>query len=216
MLVFELVLIGVAITLDPLPLTAFILILGSERGLGKGLAFLLGWLACLALIVVGVVVITGGEPLKPQSAPSTAVLVGKLLLGLILVWLGYRQRKRMGRPRTPPSWTQKLDALSVPAAAVIGPFVQPWTLVAAGALAVATAKVSNVWEVLGLVGFCLLGSASLIVMLAYARFRPEAARARLDALKQWIDDHTDQAIVIGCLVVGAFLVVQSTYLLATG
>ena len=215
MLVFELALIGVAITLDPLPVTAFILILGSEGGVRKGLAFLLGWVACLVLIIAGVVVLTGGEPLKSQSVPSTGVLVAKMLLGLLLVWLGFRQRKRMGRPRTPPTWTAKLDAVSMPAAAVIGPFTQPWTLVAAGALAVTAAKVSNAWELLGLLGFCLLGSASLIAMLSYATFRPEAARARLDALKRWIDGHTDQAIVLGCLIVGAFLVVQSMYLLVT-
>jgi hypothetical protein len=44
--VLDLVIIGLAITLEPITLVAFILILASEKGTRKGLAFILGWLAC--------------------------------------------------------------------------------------------------------------------------------------------------------------------------
>ena len=42
----DLLLIGLGIALEPFPLTAFILVLSAERGTWKGLAFVLGWLAC--------------------------------------------------------------------------------------------------------------------------------------------------------------------------
>ena len=45
-MVLNLVLIGLAISLEPFPLTAFILLLSSEKGTRKGLVFVLGWLAC--------------------------------------------------------------------------------------------------------------------------------------------------------------------------
>ena len=41
MLVLNLVLIGLAVTLDPLPLTAFLVVLPSKRGVRKGAAFTL-------------------------------------------------------------------------------------------------------------------------------------------------------------------------------
>jgi hypothetical protein len=41
--ILDLVLIGLAITLEPLPLTAFLLVLASERGVRKGAAFIFGW-----------------------------------------------------------------------------------------------------------------------------------------------------------------------------
>ena len=47
MLVLNLVLIGVAIALDPLPLTAFLVVLPSRRGTVKGAAFVFGWLVSL-------------------------------------------------------------------------------------------------------------------------------------------------------------------------
>ena len=50
-MVLNLLLIGLAITLDPLPLSAFLVVLPSERGVRKGTAFVFGWLASLARVV---------------------------------------------------------------------------------------------------------------------------------------------------------------------
>ena len=41
-MVVNLIVIGLAIALDPLPLTAFIVVLPSKRGVRKGAAFLFG------------------------------------------------------------------------------------------------------------------------------------------------------------------------------
>jgi hypothetical protein len=43
--VLDLLLIGLAISFDPLPLTAFLVVLPSKGGLRKGAAFVFGWLA---------------------------------------------------------------------------------------------------------------------------------------------------------------------------
>ena len=51
MVVLDLVLIGLAVTLDPLPLTAFLVVLPSKRGVRKGAAFTFGWLVSLAIVV---------------------------------------------------------------------------------------------------------------------------------------------------------------------
>ena len=47
-MILDLVLIGAAIALDPLPLTAFLVVLPSKRGVRKGAAFVFGWLVSLA------------------------------------------------------------------------------------------------------------------------------------------------------------------------
>lgn len=214
-MLLDLTIIGLAIMLEPLPLTAFILILGAERGTRKGLAFLLAWLACLVVVIGAVVLFTGGTPLKSQSAPSTTALVIKVLLGVVLIFLGFRQRARMGRPRKPPGWMARVDGISTPTAAVLAAFLQPWALVAAGAATVTSANLSNAGEYLSLLLFCLLSSATLIAMELYATFRPVAAKAKLDGLKSWMDTHTDQAIVVLSLLVGSWLVAHSLFLLVT-
>ena len=103
-MVLDLLLVAIGITLEPFPLSAFILILGAEKGTRKGLAFILGWLACLVAVIAAVLLTTAGQPPKPQTAPSTAALAIKLALGLVLILLALRQRRRMGVPRKPPTW----------------------------------------------------------------------------------------------------------------
>ena len=48
-MVFDLVLIGSAIAVDPPPLTAFFVVLPSQRGVRKGAAFVFGWLVSMGI-----------------------------------------------------------------------------------------------------------------------------------------------------------------------
>jgi hypothetical protein len=142
-------------------------------------------------------------------------LAVKALLGAVLIWVGLRQRRRMGRPRKQPGWMARLDHLSLWAAAGLGVFLQPWTLVAAGAATVVQAKLSTAGDWLTLVLFCLLATSSFLVMELYTAFAPAAAAARFEQLHTWIDTHQDQAIVVGSLAVGAWLLGNSLYLIVS-
>ena len=214
-MVLDLLLIGLAITLEPFPLIAFILILSADRGTRKGLAFILGWLACLVVVIAAVVLVTGGEPPKPQTAPSTAVLAIKLALGVVLILIALRQRRRMGRPRKPPAWMAGLDRLPLWSAAGLAAFLQPWVLVAAGAATVAQAKLATVGSYLALVLFCLLATFSFLYLELYAAFAPAAASGRLERLRAWLDAHQDQVIIVVSLLLGFWLAGKSIYLLVT-
>ena len=214
-MVLDLVIIGLAITLEPLTLVAFILLLAAKGGIWKGLAFILGWTACLVAVIAAVVLATGGNPPRQHTAPSTAVLVVKALLGILLIWIGIRRRHRRGRPRKPPTWMGWLDRMSPWAAVGFGAFMQPWSLVAIGAATVVQAKLSTAGDWLALVVFCLLATSSFLVMELYAALSPEAAQARLGRVRTWIDTHTDQAIIIGSLALGGLLLADSIYLIVT-
>jgi hypothetical protein len=213
--VADLLLIGLGITLEPFPLIAFLLILSSEKGTRKGLAFVLGWLACLVAVIAGVVLLTGGNPPASASAPSTAVLAIKLALGVVLILYAFRQWRRMGRPRKTPAWMGRLDQLSAWTAAGLAAFLQPWTLVAAGAATVSQAKLSNAAEYLVLVLFCLLATSSFLYLELAATFRPAAAEKRMKTLRNWLDTHQDQVIIVICLLLGFWLAGKSIYLLVT-
>lgn len=212
-MVLDLVIIGLAITLEPLTIVAFILLLASERGTWKGLAYILGWTACLVVVIAAVLSATGGRPPRPHTAPSTAVLVVKALLGILLIWVGIRRRRRRGQPRKPPTWMGWLDRMSPWAAVGFGAFMQPWSLVAIGAATVVQAKLSTAGDWLALVMFCLLATSSFLVMELYAVLSPEAAGARLGRVRTWIDSHMDQAIIIGSLALGGLLLADSIFLL---
>ncbi len=214
-MVLDLLLIGLAIALEPFPLMAFILVLSTEKGTRKGLAFILGWLACLVVVIAAVLLTTGDKPPKPQTAPSTAALAVKLALGTVLILLAVRQQRRMGRPRKPPGWMTRLDRLSLWAAAGLAVFLQPWTLVAAGAATVVQAKLSNAGDWVTLVAFCLLGTSSFLYLELYAAFAPAAATARLERMRTWLDTHQDQVIILVLLLLGFWLAGKSIYLLVS-
>jgi threonine/homoserine/homoserine lactone efflux protein len=213
--VLDLLLIGLGITLEPFPLTAFILVLTAEKGTWKGLAFILGWLACLVVVIAAVIVTTGNDPPKPQTVPSDAALADKLAAGVVLILIAVRQRRRMGRPRKPPAWMARLDQLSLLGAAGLAAFLQPWTLVAAGAATVVQAKLATAGSYLVLILFCLLATSSFLYLEMYATFASAKAAARLERMRKWLDSHQDQVIIAICLLLGFWLAGKSIYLLVS-
>lgn len=214
-MILDLVLIGLVITLEPVPITAFILLVSGERGVRKGLVFILAWLAGLVLVVGAVLSLTGGDPPHRHSTPSTAALAIKLAIGVGLIAYGNHRRRRLGRPRKAPGWLTRLDRASLWTAAGLAVLVQPWALIAAGAATVAEAKVSSLASYLALMSFCLLCSASLLAMELYVTFAPSAAKARLAKLRSWMETHEDQAVVILSLLLGFWLAGKSIYQLTT-
>jgi Sap, sulfolipid-1-addressing protein len=157
--VLDFVLIGLAITLQPVSLTAFLLVLASERGVRKGAAFVFGWLLSLAAVIALTVLATGNKPPEPRTAPSTAVLAVKIAIGTGLLLVALRQRRRMGRPkktRKTPKWQARIDKMSPWYAVVIAAIVQPWPLAAAATAIVVEAKLSSAATYISL-GIWLIG-----------------------------------------------------------
>ncbi len=212
-MVLNLLLIGLAITLEPFPLTAFILLLSAEKGIFKGLAFILGWLACLVVVVAAVTLSTQGKPPAPNTVPSNAALAVKLALGVALILYAVRKWRRRAIPRKPPTWMARLDGVSLWAAAGLAVFLQPWALVAAGAATITEAKLAGLADYLTLVLFVLLATASFLYLELYATLAPAAAGVRLQQLRTWLDIHRDQVIVLLCLLLGLWLVGNSLYYL---
>ncbi|MFF4397605.1 GAP family protein [Streptomyces sp. NPDC001480] len=216
-MLLDLLLIALAITLDPLPLMAFVLLVASARGVWKGLVFILSWLACLVTVLAIVLTLTGGQPPPPRSPPSVAALAAKLLIGVVLVLYGEHRRRRMvagpARDRAPAaaSLTSETDRTGMWSAAGLAVLLQPWGLVAAGATTVVSADLSRLSSWLALFAFCVLATASLLSTELYVVFSPAVAKARLLRLRSWVEDHQEQAIVLGCLVLGFWLTGKSIH-----
>jgi hypothetical protein len=217
-MILDLLLIGLVITLEPIPLTAFLLILMSKGGTRKGAAFIFGWLLSLAAVLAITVLVTGNKPPQPNTAPSLGALAAKIAIGVALVLIAVRQRRRMGKPRPPkkpPKWQAGLDNMSPWYAMGLAPLTQPWGLVAAGVATITEAKLSSWESYVALFLFCLVSTAVYIALELYAGFRPERAQAFLGNIRSWIDTHTDQVIIVVSLVLGLWLVGKSIYLIVT-
>jgi threonine/homoserine/homoserine lactone efflux protein len=216
--ILSLIVIGVAVALDPLPLTAFLVVLPSRRGVRKGAAYVFGWLVSLAIVVTVAVPATGNNPPKPSTAPSLAALAVKIALGTVLVWIAVRHIRARGRPKPPkkpPKWQEHVDSMSPWFALGLAPALQPWVLIGAGAATVVEAKLSSWESFLALFLYCVLASSSYLAMEIYAIVRPDQSQALLHRARTWIDTHTDQVIIAGSLIIGFWLIANSIYLLVT-
>jgi threonine/homoserine/homoserine lactone efflux protein len=215
-LLLSLLLIGLAIAFDPLPLTGYMVVLPSQGGVRKGAAFVFGWLVSLAIVVTITVLATGNNPPKSKTAPSLASLAVKIVIGAVLVVIAVRHRRKMGqpkKPKKPPKWQTSVDKMSPWFALGLAPALQPWGLIAAGAATVVGAKLSNWESYLALFGFCVLASSTYVGMEIYAAVRPEKSQALLASIRKWIDSHTDQVIIYGSLILGFWLIANSIYVL---
>jgi len=217
-MILNLIVIGLAVALDPLPLTAFLVVLPSRRGVRKGAAYVFGWLVSLAAVVTITVLATGNNPPKPSTAPSLAALAVKIVLGAVLVWIAVRHIRARGRPKPPkkpPKWQEHVDSMSPWFALGLAPALQHWVLIGAGAATVVEAKLSSWESFLALFLYCVLASSSYLAMEIYAIARPAQSQALLRRARTWIDSHTDQVIIAGSLIIGFWLIADSIYLLVT-
>ncbi len=214
----DLILIGLVITLEPIPLTAFMLVLMSKGGVRKGAAFIFGWLLSLAAVVALTVLFTGNKPPKSNTAPSLAAIAIKMLIGVVLVFIALRRRAKMGqpkKPKKPPKWQTGIDNMSPWVVVGLAPLTQPWGLVAAGVATIMEAKLSSVESYIALFLFCVISTLVYLVMEIYAGFRPERAQAIMAGIREWIESHTDQVIIILSLGLGLWLVGKSIYVLVS-
>ena len=85
----------------------------ARGGKGRGVR-VRGWLVSLAIVVAITVLATGNNPPKPNTASSLGALAAKIAIGVFLVAIAIRQRRRMGQPRKPAKWQEAfLDSLGM-------------------------------------------------------------------------------------------------------
>jgi hypothetical protein len=209
-----LILLALAISLEPFPLLGFILLLVSEGGRKKAIAFLAGWMATLIVVIGSVALISGGNPVERNSAPSTAALVVKLVLGIFLVGWGIRAFTLRKRPAKQPSWMKTIDKIHGLTAVGLAVLVQPWALVAAGAAVVLSGNLKTPGQCVVLVLFVLMASAPFLAMIAYTVLFPDRATKSLANLRHWIDSHRVFIQFVVCILIGLWLVVNSSLSLA--
>ena len=131
----------------------------------------------------------------------------------MLILVAVRQHRRRGRPHKPPAWMARLDHISLWAAAGLAAFLQPWTLVAAGAATDRHGQAEHRGQLPGAGRVRPAGHVQLPGHGAVRGVRARCRHARLRQLRSWLDTHTDQMIVGICLLLGFWLAGKSIYLL---
>jgi hypothetical protein len=208
-LLAALVVLGLVIAIEPLPVIGFILVLSTPRGRANGVAFVAGWVATMVAIAAGVVALA--DAWSPEGSRSESQLGYGLQLvaglALLVLWRVRSRRPAPGAERPPPGWMRRVDRLHPPGAAFLGFLLQPWPLTAAAMGAILRAGVGAAESVVAAAVFVAVSTSGLLTMLGYELLAPERARSRLRALRTWLEGHRSAAITVTAGVVGAWLAV---------
>ncbi len=205
---------AVGAAISPFPIVAVVLMLVTPRGRVNGAAFVLGWLAGLAVVGAIVLSVASGAGASDDGEPATWVSVLKLALGLGALLAGLKQvRDRPRGDEAPPSpkWMQALDEFSPVKAAGLGVVlaaVNPKNLLlsVAGAAAIAQTGIDADEQVLAYAVFMLVASLGVALPLLAALVLGDRSREPLDELKDWLAKHNAVIMAVLLIVIGSKLI----------
>lgn len=206
--------LAVAVAIFPVPVIAVVLVLGSERGTAKALAFVLAWFIGLATVGAVVLMLAGAADASSGGEPATWVNVLLLGVGLLLLALAVKQWR--GRPRgdeeTPtPTWMRRIDEFTVVKAGGAGFVLSALNpknvlLTAAAAVEIAEVGLSAGQQIGVLLGFVLLASAGVLTPVVLSITLGDRSTELLDDLRGWMARHNPVIMAVLLLLIGAKLI----------
>jgi Sap, sulfolipid-1-addressing protein len=204
--------LGVAIS--PIPIIAVILMLLSPKARTNGPAFLVGWVAGLALVSIVVMSLSGNVGLGSGGGGSTVGSLIKILLGLLLVGLSIRDFKNRPRPGEQPplpGWMRAIDSFTPVKAlgiAFLLSAVNPknLSLTVAAAVTIAQEGLSTASATFALILFIILASLSIAVPVALYILGGASAARVLDSLRDWLNANNATVMAVLLLVIGVVLI----------
>jgi threonine/homoserine/homoserine lactone efflux protein len=205
---------AVGVALSPLPIVAVVLMLVSRRGRVNGPAFVLGWIAGLAVLGAIVLSASSGADASDGGQPATWVSVLKLVLGALMLLVALKQWR--GRPRDPsevttPKWMSALDTFTpvkaVGAGGLLSGLNPKNTLLAiGGAAAIAGTGIPGGEQAVAYAIFVVIATVGVGAPVVVSLVMGDRSRALLDRLKNWMGANNAVIMAVLMLVLGTKLI----------
>jgi threonine/homoserine/homoserine lactone efflux protein len=209
-LIGELLPQAVTIAISPIPIIAAILMLLSPRARSVATAFLLGWVAGIAVDVVVVTLLSSSIPAADPDASKPVAGVVKLVVGVLLILLAvhqWRTRPAPGTTAAAPKWMSAIDSMTPVRAAGLAfllAAVNPKNLmmaVAAG-VTVGTSSAETGAVVVALVVFVVIASLSIAVPVVGFLVAGGRVAGPLGVMRDWLTANNATIMAVLLLVIG--------------
>jgi threonine/homoserine/homoserine lactone efflux protein len=206
--------LGIAVALSPLPIVVVVLMLVTERARSNGPSFVLGWVAGLAIVGAVVLAIASPTDASEDGQPATWVAVLKLVLGTLLLLVALRQwrtRPREGEDPPVPKWMRALDGFTAPKALLAAAFLSglnPKNLLLSvgAAVAIAQTGISGGQQAAAYTVFVLIATVGIAAPVVIYFALGTRSAAILGHLKDWMSHNNAVIMAVLCLVIGAKLI----------
>ncbi|MBD5785645.1 GAP family protein [Cellulosimicrobium terreum] len=202
--------VALGVMISPLPIVAVVLMLSSAKGRANAFAFLLGWFVAVGGVALVVALLAGSSTDDDGAPPAWSAWV-KIVLGLLLLLVAFRQWQ--GRPRgdaepPTPKWMQAVDGFTPVKAvglAVLLGAINPKNLllvVSGGATIAAAAAGDTSAQVVAAIVFALVASVGVAIPVVIYVSMGSRAATLLDALKSWLIHNNAVVMAVLLLVIG--------------
>jgi threonine/homoserine/homoserine lactone efflux protein len=203
--------LGVAIS--PVPMIAVILMLLAPRARAASVAFMVGWVVGVTVVVTAVTFLVQPAGSSDPEDPSVVASIVKLVVGALLVVLGAREWR--GRPKDGaepklPSWMSAIDQMTAPKAGGLGVLlsgVNPKNLALciAGGATIGGADLSTSDTIVTLAVFVVIASATVVVPVVAFLVAHDRMQQPLDELRQWLTVNNAAVMSVLMLVIGVVI-----------
>ena len=207
----EILPIAVAVAISSVPILAIILILLSGNR-PSSIAFLIGWVVGLAVVLIAFTALASLVPTKPLRRPEVAIGVLQIVIGVaavvlaIVVW-----RRGAGKPSAElPHWLMnvgKLHALrALGLALLLNIRPKAVLLAAAGGLSIRAAGLSA-GEASVIIGVYTVLAASTVAFPVVASLAaPKKTEAGLVRSREWITENSRTVGVLILFLIGVVII----------
>jgi threonine/homoserine/homoserine lactone efflux protein len=207
-LVGELIPYAMGVAVSPLPIIAVVVVLMGERSRASGIAFLLGRIVGLGLVIGLVAVVVAILPERDERLLSAGI---RVLIGLALIVLGVtRWRPRTGEVQL-PGWMSALEQMApsrIFAVSVVLSLinVKELLLIVGVAVTIGDADLPLADELIATAIFIAIASVFVSLPVIATVVAPRRVAAMLVPVRAWLVEHQSAVIGTVLLVIGALLV----------
>jgi hypothetical protein len=210
----EMLPLAIGIAISPLPIIAIILMLITPKARSNGLAFLGGWMLGLAVVGTVVLIVANTAGIATSSGPSRTVSWIKLVLGLLLLvvaWRQFRKRPKPGEEALLPKWMRALDGFTPTRSLAIGALlsgVNPKNLIlnATAAAGIAQSGLGGFQQAVVLLVLVIVGSLGVMAPVGVYFAMGDKAAHVLDGWKTWLAANNATVMMVLFLVFGVTLI----------
>jgi threonine/homoserine/homoserine lactone efflux protein len=220
-----LLLLALALAVQPWSVLAAVLLVTSEGGVAKTLAYVAGWVLALAVVAIATIALYPQTPKVESSSPWTSwvqIASGVALGG----WLLLRSRRPVAAksdaespssqpPSSQPKWMARLDSMSLFPAFVLGAFLPNYAIVVAAVSNVVAAGLSQTQAAVVLVLFIVVASAGVAAPLLVLLFRRDDAPGIYQTWRAWLITNGHGLMTVVLAVVAVVLIGKGIVALVT-
>ena len=219
-----LLLLALALAVQPWSVLAAVLLVTSERGVAKTMSYVAGWVLALAAVAAATIALYPAEPKAAAGAALTSWV--EIAAGTALgAWLLRRRRLDSAEPDeqprgtqppgSQPKWMARLDSMSLFPAFVLGAFLPNYAVVVAAVSNVVQAGLTQTQAAVVLILFIAVASAGVAAPLLLLVFRREDAPRIYGTWRAWLIANGQRVLTVVLAIVAVLLITKGVIGLLT-